>query len=75
MAWQSNEGRLPDACLILDEQGEVTGYRKVHVRLHGGWDSKAAGHDPWPAGGGRPPTEWRISRKPGPFEIESYEVV
>ena len=72
MPWHPNPGRLPDACVIRDEGGEVVGYRHVHVRLFGGFDSKAAGHAPWPSADRRPPTEWRISRPPHPFEIKEW---
>lgn len=75
MAYLPNLGHVPPECEVLDEDGNVTGYRNVHVRLFGGFDSKKAGHAPWPAGGGRPPTVWKISRKPHPFEIREYEVV
>lgn len=74
MAYQPNAGKLPAACRIVDDQGEVTGYRKCHVRLFGGWDSRVAGHDPWPAGGNREAISWRIGRKPHPFEIKEFEV-
>lgn len=72
---QPNHGHLPSECIVRDERGEIAGYRSVHVQLFGGFDTRKAGHDPWPAGGGRIATDWRISRKPHPFEIESYEVV
>lgn len=52
MAYVPNTGRLPEACIVLDpESGEVKGYRSVHVRMFGGWDSKKSGHAPWPAAG------------------------
>ncbi|WP_179504378.1 MULTISPECIES: hypothetical protein [unclassified Sphingomonas] len=59
---------------MLDELGHVAGYRRVHVRLFNGYDSRAKGHEPWPAGGGKPPTQWAISRPAHPFEIREYEV-
>lgn len=75
MAWQPNHGSLPDDCVVLDDEtGEVTGYRKVHVRCFGGYDSKARGHEPWPAAGAKPPTVWKISRRPHPYEIQEYEL-
>ena len=75
MAYQPNPGRLPADCELLDEHGELAGYRPVHVRLFCGWDSQRAGHAPWPAAGGRPrATVWRISTPPHPFEIQQYEV-
>ena len=75
MTYQPNPGRLPADCELLDDNGELTGYRPVQVRLFNGWDSKRSGHAPWPAAGGRPhATNWRLSRPPHPFEIESYEV-
>ena len=75
MAWLPNTGALPEACLIRDEDGNVTGYHAVHVRLFGGFDTRKAGHAPWPAAGGRPPTRWEISARPHPYEIEEFEVV
>lgn len=75
MALQPNPGSLPRDCIILDEEGNVTGFRKVHVVLFNGHSTRAAGQDPWPASGARPPTCWAISRPPHPFEIQSYEVV
>lgn len=71
---QINDGHIPSECIIRDEAGDITGYRKVHVRLFGGFDTRKAGNDPWPAGGARPPTEWRISKPPHPFEIEEWEI-
>jgi hypothetical protein len=76
MPWLPNLGRCPDECAILDpETGEVTSWRNVHVRLHGGFDTQKAGHAPWPAKGGRIDTNWRLSKPtPHPFEIKEYEV-
>lgn len=73
MPYQPNPGHLPGECILFDEAGEITGYRAVHVRLFGGFDSRAAGHAPWPAAGSRPPTVWTISRKPHAFEIKEWE--
>lgn len=69
-----NEGHLPPECEIRDEHGNVTGYRAVHVVLFGGLDTRKAGHAPWPAAGGRPPTQWRISKPPHPYEIMEWEI-
>lgn len=75
MPWQPNPGRLPADCVVRDaEAGEITGYRKVHVRLFNGIDTRRRGDAPWPAAGARLATEWRISTPPGPFEIEAYEI-
>lgn len=74
MAYKPNAGKLPAACRIVDDQGEVTGYRKVHVRLHGGWCSRAAGHEPWPAGGGREATRWAVGKPPHDFDIKEWEL-
>jgi hypothetical protein len=69
-------GHVPDDCYAIDpETGEVVGTRAVHVVLFNGWSSRAAGHAPWPAAGGRLPTQWRISSPPHPFEIREYEVI
>ena len=69
--WRPNPGRYPDDCDILHPDiGEHIGFRKVHVRLFNGWTSLSSG--PWPAAGGRPPTVWRISCPPHPFDIAEY---
>lgn len=68
-----NPGRLPPECVLESEAGVIT-YRNVHVRLFGGYDSKKAGAAPWPAGGGRPPTRWSVSRVPHPFDIRAWEL-
>ncbi len=72
MPYQPNPGRLPDECLVLDEQGEVVGYRPVHVRLFNGIDSKVRGDAPWSSANARQPTVWKISRPPHPFEIKEW---
>lgn len=75
MPYQPNTGTLPEACAITDENGNVTGWRNVHVQLFGGYDSKKAGAAPWPAKGGRPhDTRWAISEPPHRFQIEEYEL-
>lgn len=75
MSFQPNPGRLPPECVVLDDDGEPCGYRSVHVRLFGGYDSKAAGDRPWPSAGGKPfPTRWAISRPPHRFEIKEFEI-
>lgn len=75
MAYQPNPGRLPEACLLRDDSGNVVGFRAVHVRLRCGYDSKAAGHQPWPSKGARGgDTNWKISRPGFPGDIEFWEV-
>jgi hypothetical protein len=76
MAWQPNPGHLPPECEILDEAGEVAGYRSVHVRLFNGWDSKKAGTGAWPAVASRgPSTNWAIRRgNPHPFDIKEWDL-
>lgn len=74
MAYQPNLGRIPTECEIRGDDGDIIGHRHVHVRLFGGFDTKRAGHQPWPAGGARQPTNWRISRPPHPFEIAEWEI-
>lgn len=74
MAYQPNDGHVPEACIVRDDQGEIASYRKVHVRTFGGWDSRKAGHDAWPAGGGREKTNWRISRPRHAFDIKEWEI-
>lgn len=69
-----NPGRLPPECEVLDEHGNVTGYRHVHVTLFNGFSTKKRGDAPWPAGGGRPPTIWRISKPPHPADIKEWEL-
>lgn len=63
-----NPGRLPPECVIRDDDGNVTGYRSVRVVL---WGGIASG--PWPSAGGRPPTCWKISKPPHPYEIKEWE--
>ncbi|WP_333837964.1 hypothetical protein [Novosphingobium sp.] len=75
MPLQTNPGRLPDDCVILDEEGNVTGFHKVHVVTFRGFSTRAADHAPWPAGGGRPPTNWAISTPPHDSDIQFYEVI
>lgn len=60
MTYSVNIGELPQAAKVFDDDGLVSGYRKVHVRLRGGYDSKRAMADPWPAAGGRPGTRWML---------------
>jgi len=73
MAYKPNPGRVPDDCVVRDDAGAVTGFRSVHVRLFNGIDSKLRGDPPWPAGGGRPPTDWSISQpEPHPFQIKEW---
>lgn len=74
-----NPGHLPFDCTIFDEDGQEIGFRQVHVRTFGTpktqpYDSKKAGHAPWPSAGGRPPTNWKVSNPPHAFEIKEYEV-
>lgn len=71
---KASEGRCPYEREIRDEQGNIAGFRSVHVVLFGGYDTRKAGAAPWPAGGGRPPTNWRISRPPHPFEIKEWTI-
>lgn len=73
MAYHPNAGSLPSACVIADDQGNVTSYRKVHVRLRQGYDTRKVGAAPWPSGGSRPPTRWSLSKSA--FDIIEYEVV
>lgn len=74
MAYQPNPGKLPDECIAAAEDGTVS-YRAVHVRLHGGWDSKKAGAAPWPSKGGRPSdTVWRVGAPPHAYQIKEWEL-
>lgn len=81
MAYQPNKGAFPTECEIwadVETDGvlarSLVGFRQVHVRLFGGWDSAKALAAPWPSKGGRPvDTNWRISRPPHPFEIKEWE--
>lgn len=72
MPYQRNPGRLPPECVIRDDDGNATGFRAVHVRLFGGYDSRKRGDAPWPSGA---PTVWGISAQPHPFQIEEFEVI
>lgn len=74
MAYSANQGRCPRECELRAEDGGIAGYRAVHVILHNGFDTKRAGHTPWPAAGRQPATVWRISRPAHPFEIEKWEI-
>lgn len=75
MAYHPNAGSLPSACVIVDDQGNVTSYRKIHVRCFGGYDSRKAGHDPWPSHTGRAQnTSWKISRPPFDLDIREWEL-
>ena len=65
---------MPAECVLFNEQGEPAGYRAVHVVLFNGWSSELTGNAPWPAGGGNPPTNWRISDPPHPFEIKAWRL-
>lgn len=69
-----NPGHLPDECIIFDDDGNVAGWRAVHVRLRNGYDTRKAGAAPWPAYGSRPPTRWKPDGKPHPFDIEFWEL-
>ena len=73
MAYEPNPGKLPDECVVEDENGNVT-HRAVHVRLFGGWDSRKAGAAPWPSAGRQPATRWAISKRPHNFDIEEWEI-
>ena len=68
-----NEGRCPREAEIRGEDGSIAGFRKVHVVLRNGFSTRKAGHDPWPAGGARPPTRWTL--KGGSHDILEWEIV
>jgi hypothetical protein len=81
MAYKPNPGSLPPECEIwanVATDGVLArsrvGYRNVYVRLFGGYDSAKRGDPPWPSGGGRVPTNWRVSRTPHPYQIEEWEL-
>lgn len=69
-----NRGRVPAEAEIRDEEGELVGHRSVHVVLFNGWSTAKAGASPWPASGGRPATNWRVSDPPHAFEIKLWEL-
>ena len=71
---RKNPGSLPLECEILEEHDQAAGFWPVHVILFNGHSTKAAGQPPWPSAGRFPPTNWRISKPPHPFEIQQYEV-
>lgn len=74
MAYRENRGKLPRSCVVFSDDGEERkSYRKVHVRLRNGFDSRRAGHDPWPAAGTMPPTRWSLEGHP--FDVVEYEVI
>lgn len=72
MAYVANQGRCPRECEIRGDDGDITGFRSVHVRLRNGYDSKKASASPWPAGGGRPSTRWTLLRHA--FDILEWEI-
>jgi hypothetical protein len=69
-----NSGRCPPEAEILDENGNVTSYRRVRVVLFNGHDTARKEPSGWPAGG-KGACNWRISRSPHPFEIREFEVL
>lgn len=73
MARLPNPGHLPPECEIRDEDGNVTGYRPVHVWLRCGWSSQAAAHAPWPSAGGRSSTRWSL--RGDSHDILHFEVI
>ena len=79
MTYSANLGRCPREAEIRAEDGGMAGYRKVHVILHNGHDTKGRGQDPWPAaqpyGSRSPSTVWRISQPPHDFEIKKWEII
>lgn len=82
MAYQPNPGHVPRETEVwgdVETNGvlarSIIGHKAVHVRLFSGFDSRRAGHAPWPAKGGRPiDTNWRVSRPPHPYEIKEWEI-
>ena len=56
MPWTENKGALPDEAIIRDEAGNVTGYRKVRVKLRCG----RVPAESWPAAGQWPATRWTL---------------
>lgn len=73
--FKPNPGHLPFDCTIFDEEGQEAGFRRVHVILFNGWDSREHEHS-WPSVGLRAPlTGWEISKPPHPFEIKEYCIV
>lgn len=70
-----NLGKLPGEAVIRDDDGQVTGYRQVRVRLFNGYDTAVREPNGWPAAGGRPPTRWSIESPPHPFDIEYWELI
>lgn len=84
MVYVDNPGHLPDDCIIYGELPEgapkkaerpVLGYRKIHAILFCGIHTKIKSPDGWPAAGQHPKTDWSISAKPHPFQIQKYEVI
>lgn len=74
MPWHPNPGRCPDECLVLDELGEVTGYRRVHVWLFNGSESSIQSPNGW-ASGGRGGCNWSICKPPHPFDIQEWRLI
>lgn len=72
MALKPNPGSIPPECIIRDDDGNITGFRRVRVVCFGGYDSGEREPAGW-LSGGRGSCDWTISRKPHPFEISEYE--
>ena len=71
---QPNLGRLPAECVVRDKDGNITGYRSVHVVLFGGYSTSKADAAPWPSRDLRVPTVWTISDPPHAYEIEHWSL-
>lgn len=69
-----NPGHCPPECEILDEDGNVIGHRRVRVVCFGGYDTKTKEPAGWPAGG-RGGCNWRIGKRPHPYEIREWEII
>lgn len=73
MAYQRNEGRLPEAAIIRDEDGKVTGHRRVIVKLRNG---TIQGREPvstvTPKGWDAKTTRWTLENHP--YDIVEWEL-
>lgn len=69
---QPNPGHMPTACKIIDTDGNFAGYRRVHVVLRGGYDTRRLEPSGW-ASGGRGACDWALTGSP--FDIVEYEVI
>jgi hypothetical protein len=72
MAFRPNRGECPPECIVRDDDGNITGFRRVHVRLRGGYTTVGREPSGW-LSSGRGGCRWTIRNDP--FDITEYEVI